>query len=67
MSSRKTNLSNYNITYIINVISQFIYAPINIHIQTVKRIVCHLKKKLGRGLLSRKQVNIKIEGYSDAN
>lgn len=67
MPSRKTNLSNYNITYIINVISQFIYVPINIHIQTVKRIVCYLKKKLGRGLLYRKQVNIKIKGYSDAN
>ncbi|CAN6447253.1 unnamed protein product [Victoria cruziana] len=43
-------LARPDITYATNVVSQFMHVPMSVHLAAVDRILCCLKKNLGRGL-----------------
>ncbi|CAN6440401.1 unnamed protein product [Victoria cruziana] len=60
-------LTRSDITYAVNVVSQFMHAPSNTHMIAVQRILCYLKKNSGRGLLYTKQETLDIETYMDAD
>lgn len=50
-----------------NVNSQFIRVPTNIHLEDVERILYYHNKDLRIGLLYTKQVDLYIKGYADAD
>lgn len=56
-----------DISYVVNLMSQFIYAPTNKLMQTAKRILSYLKKNPDKSLLFAKLNDLRIEGYSDAD
>lgn len=43
------------------------HAPIDVHFATVERIICYVKKDLGRGLLYTEGEELSVEAYMDAN
>jgi len=56
-----------NITYEVNVASQFMHDPQKLHMDVVERILRYLKSTLGKGILFSNHRNLKVEGYTDAN
>ncbi|CAN6477878.1 unnamed protein product [Victoria cruziana] len=54
-----------NITYAVNLVSQFMHACTDIHLQATERILCYHKKNPGKELLFTKSSHMRIEGYSD--
>ncbi|CAN6444973.1 unnamed protein product [Victoria cruziana] len=60
-------LTRLDITYAVNVVSQFMHAPSNTHMRVVQRILCYLKKNPGRGLLYIKQETVDLEAYTDVD
>ena len=56
-----------NITYVVCVVSQFMHAPIEEHMEAVYRILRYLKGAPGKGLLYSKNGVSNIEGYTDAD
>ncbi|CAN6458627.1 unnamed protein product [Victoria cruziana] len=60
-------LTRPDITFAVNVVSQFMHAPTDVHMRATKRILCYLKKNPGKGLLFTKSENMCIEGHSDAD
>ncbi|CAN6470368.1 unnamed protein product [Victoria cruziana] len=60
-------LTRLDITYVVNVVSQFMHAPTSIHLAAVDRILCYLKKNLGRSLLYTKREKVFIKAYTDAD
>ncbi|CAN6448059.1 unnamed protein product [Victoria cruziana] len=56
-----------DIIFVVNVVSQFMHAPTDVHMRATERILCYLKKNPGKGLLFTKSENMCIEGHSDAD
>lgn len=53
-------LIRLDITYAVNIISQFIHALTDIHMQTIEHILCYLKKNPGKSLLFIKWKDLNI-------
>jgi len=56
-----------DIAYAVSVVSQFMHAPSEEHLQAVNRILRYLKGTPGKGLLFSKHGVSSIEGYTDAD
>jgi len=56
-----------NITFVVNVVSQFLSAPRTTHLQVVMKIFRYLKKALGRELLYSNYRHTPIAGFSDGD
>lgn len=56
-----------DITYAVNVVSQFMHDPRKLHMDAVERILRYLKSTPGKGILFSNHGNLKVEGYTDAN
>ena len=56
-----------DIAYAVSVVSQFMHAPTEEHMEAVMRIIRYLKGAPGRGLKFRRSGHLKIEGYTDAD
>ena len=56
-----------DITYAVSIVSQFMHAPSEEHMDTVYRILRYLKGSPGKGLLYSKNGVSNIEGYTDAD
>jgi hypothetical protein len=56
-----------DIAYAMSMMSQFMYFPIEMHMEAVTRILRYLKGSPRRGIQFRKYGHLKISGYSDAN
>ncbi|XP_049936825.1 retrovirus-related Pol polyprotein from transposon RE2 isoform X2 [Nymphaea colorata] len=60
-------LTRPDITYAVNVLSQFMHAPTDCHWKSAERVLGYLKNNPGKGLLYTQQDQLNIEGYSDAD
>ncbi|CAN6454768.1 unnamed protein product [Victoria cruziana] len=60
-------LTRPDITYAVNLVSQFMHVPTDIHLQATEGIFCYLKKHPNKRLLFTKSSDMRIEGYSDAD
>ena len=56
-----------DITYPVNVVSQFMHDPRKLHMDVVERILRYLKSTLGKGILFSNHGNLKVEGCTDAD
>ena len=56
-----------NITYEVNVVSQFMHDPRKLHMDVVEKILRYLKSTPGKGILFSNHGNLKVEGYTDAD
>ena len=56
-----------DIAYAVSVVSQFMHAPSEEHLQVVNRILRYLKGTPGKGLLFSKHGVSSMEGYTDAD
>lgn len=56
-----------DIAYVVSVVSQFMHAPSEDHMDCVMRIIRYLKGAPGRGLQFQKSGHLKIEGFTDAD
>jgi hypothetical protein len=56
-----------DIAYAVSIVSQFMHAPSEEHLQAVNRILRYLKGTPGKGLLFSKHGVSSIEGYTDAD
>jgi hypothetical protein len=56
-----------NITYVVSVVSQFIHAPSEAHMDAVNRILRYLKSAPGRGLMFSRHGHLDIEGHIDVD
>ncbi|KAK0581627.1 hypothetical protein LWI29_016112 [Acer saccharum] len=56
-----------DIAYAVSVVSQFMHAPTESHMDAVLRILRYLKGAPGRGLMFSKNEHLDIEGYTDAD
>ena len=56
-----------DITYAVNVVSQYLEKPHNIHWNAVKRIFKYLKCTIHFGLLNDSSDKLKLIGYSDSD
>ena len=56
-----------DIAYSVSIVSQFMNAPIVVHMQLAKRILRYLKGSIGRGLLMKKNDNTEVRAYTDAD
>lgn len=56
-----------NITYAVNVVSQFMHDPRKAHMDVVERILRYLKSTLEKGILFSNHGNLKVEGYTNAD
>ena len=56
-----------DITYAVNVVSQFMHDPRKAHMDVVERILRYLKSTPGKGILFSNHGNLKVEGYTDAD
>ncbi|CAN6440880.1 unnamed protein product [Victoria cruziana] len=60
-------LTRPDITYAVNVVSQFMHAPTSVHLAAVDRILCYLKKNPGKGFLYTRGNKVSVEAYTDAD
>ena len=56
-----------DITYAVNVVSQFMHDPRKLHMDVVERILKYLKSTPGKGILFSNYGNLKVEGYTNAD
>lgn len=56
-----------DISYAVSVVSQFLEAPSVPHWDAVTRIVRYLKRAPGLGILYRRNGNLRVEGFTDAD
>jgi len=56
-----------DISFVVNKVSQFLHKPTSIHLQTVKRILHHLKFTISDGLLLCWSPSWTLQAYSDTN
>ena len=56
-----------NIAYVVGVISQFVHKPQENHMDATLRIVRYLKGTAGYGVLLRKNDDLEVDGYTDAD
>ncbi|BAT89020.1 hypothetical protein VIGAN_05268900, partial [Vigna angularis var. angularis] len=69
-TGRKINYLSHirpDITYAVNVVSQFMHDPRKLHMDVVERILRYLKSTPKKGILFSNHGNLKVEGYTDAN
>lgn len=59
-------LTRHDITYTVSVISQFMHAPIQDHLEAVYRVLRYLKGCSGKGILYKKRGHFRVEIYIDA-
>ncbi|KAK5793532.1 hypothetical protein PVK06_034682 [Gossypium arboreum] len=60
-------LTRPDIAYAINRVCQFMHAPTNLHLVTLKRILRYLRGTLSYGLVFRRSERLSLVGYADAN
>jgi len=56
-----------DITYAMNVVSQFMHDPRKLHMDVVERILRYLKSTPEKRILFSNNGYLKVEGYTDAN
>jgi hypothetical protein len=56
-----------DISYAVNLVSQFMHCPSKDHMDAVGRILQYLKSDPGRGLMFSNNGHLDIEGYTDAD
>ena len=56
-----------DIAYVVSVVSQFMHAPKESHLETVYRILRYLKSTPGRGVLVKRNGSLTLEAYTDAD
>ncbi|XP_022638433.1 uncharacterized protein LOC111241948 [Vigna radiata var. radiata] len=56
-----------DITYAVNVVSQFMHDPRKLHMDVVERILRYLKSAPSKGILFSNHGNLKVEGYTDTD
>nr|KYP52584.1 hypothetical protein KK1_025538 [Cajanus cajan] len=56
-----------DIAYAVSLISQFMHSPKETHLQVAHRILQYLKGTPGRGILFKRNGNVKLEAYTDAD
>ncbi|CAJ2659174.1 unnamed protein product [Trifolium pratense] len=56
-----------DITYAVNVVSQFMHDPRKPHMDAVERILRYLKSTPGKGILFSNNGHLRVEGYTDAD
>ncbi|XP_014523943.1 uncharacterized protein LOC106780197 [Vigna radiata var. radiata] len=56
-----------NLSYAINLVSQFLQAPTNDHFQAVKRILRYVKGTMSYGLSFTRGASLNVLGYSDVD
>nr|CAD1826176.1 unnamed protein product [Ananas comosus var. bracteatus] len=56
-----------DISYAVSLVSKFMHSPQTSHMNSVNRILRYLKSDPGKGILMRKNGNLNIVGYSDAD
>ncbi|KAH9660146.1 protein kinase domain-containing protein [Citrus sinensis] len=56
-----------DISYAVNLMSQFMHEPRHLHLSAVKRIICYLLGTLNRGLLYKAGSPLVLKAYSDAD
>jgi hypothetical protein len=55
-----------DVAYVVSVVSQFMHAPCEKHMEAVHRILRYLKSASGKGLMLYKNGHLEMEGYTDA-
>ncbi|XP_050915685.1 uncharacterized mitochondrial protein AtMg00810-like [Lathyrus oleraceus] len=61
------SITRSNISYVVSMVSQFMHNPKEIHLQVVHRILQYLKGTPGRGILFKRNENVTLEAYTDAD
>ncbi|CAL8157410.1 unnamed protein product [Prunus armeniaca] len=61
------SLTRPDIAYAVSFASQFMHSPSEDHMAVVMHILSYLKSALGKGLLFKKNDNLDLEGYTDAD
>uniref|UniRef100_A0A2N9G3F2 Reverse transcriptase Ty1/copia-type domain-containing protein n=1 Tax=Fagus sylvatica TaxID=28930 RepID=A0A2N9G3F2_FAGSY len=56
-----------DIAFAVSVVSQFMHAPCEKHMEAVYRILRYLKSAPGKGLMLYKNGHLEVEGYTDAD
>ena len=56
-----------DIAYAVGVVSQFMHAPSEEHMNAVVRILLYLKSALGKGLFFAKNSHLEVEGFTDVD
>lgn len=56
-----------DITYAVNVVSQFMHDPRKPHMDAVERILRYLKSTPGKGILFSNNGHLRVEGYTDVD
>ena len=56
-----------NISFVVSVVSQFMQAPCEKHIEAVNKIIRYLKTTPGKGLMFKKIKKKTIRAYTDSN
>ena len=56
-----------NTTYTINLVSQFMHNPKEVHLQVVYRFLHYWKATLRKGILFKNSIELSLEAYIDAN
>ncbi|XP_068323337.1 uncharacterized mitochondrial protein AtMg00810-like [Pyrus communis] len=56
-----------DITYAVSLVSQFMHAPTEAHLNVVKRILRYLKGSIGRGIVMKNNGHTQIIAYTDAD
>ena len=56
-----------DISYAVSLISQFMHNPKQSHLQAAHRVLHYLKGSPGKGVLFKKNPDLKLEAYTDAD
>ncbi|KAM1758638.1 hypothetical protein ACFX11_007747 [Malus domestica] len=56
-----------DIVYAVSMVSQFMHAPSETHMDAVNRILRYLKSAPGKGLMFSKHDHLDVKGYTDAD
>lgn len=56
-----------DIAYAVSVVSQFMHAPSEAHMDAVNRILKYLKSAPGKGLMFSNHGHLDVQGYTDAD
>ena len=56
-----------DISYVVSLVSQFMHAPCESHLEAVFRILRYLKSGLGKGLFFMRNNHLQVEAYTDSD
>ena len=56
-----------DIAYVVNVVSQFMHSPKEVHLEAIYKILHYLKFTPGKGILFKKNEELSLEAYTDAD